>query len=252
MIFSRCPESSYSRLALGLAAGALLWALMLPRASAQQVRTLSVQEGTVYVDGQPLSDDQLPDSLHLEGIRTQYRFVGVRRPVVELNGQLFAVEDGLTPVTEAQVRQRRGAVVLRSEASRTRPSQVASSARRVGEEVAARPSANHQQYLQAVQRSNRELYERLVHERRMEQNAEDLARTIRLLPEGEERQAKVDTLRALLERIFEVKQENRRREVERLTQQIRELQENLRMREQMRGRMIDRRLGQLVDSTRGR
>jgi len=251
MIFPRCPESSYSRLALGLAVGVLLWALMLPRASAQQVRTLSVQEGTVYVDGQSLSEDQLPDSLNLEGIRTQYRFVGVRRPVVELNGQLFAVEDGLTPVTEAQVRQRRGAVVLRSE-SRPRPSQVASSARRVGEDVAARPSANHQQYLQAVQRSNRELYERLVHERRMEQNAEDLARTIRLLPEGEERQAKVDTLRALLEKIFEVKQENRRREVERLTQQIRELQENLRTREQMRGRMIDRRLEQLVDSTRGR
>lgn len=252
MIFPRCPESPSSRLALGLAISALLWGLTLPLASAQQVRTLSVQEGTVYIDGQPLPDDQLPDSLDLEGIRTQYRFVGVQRPVVELNGQLFAVEDGLTPVTEAQVRRRRGAVVLHSEASRARSSQVASSARQAGEDAAARSSVNHQQYLQAVQRSSRELYERLVHERRMEENAEDLARTIRLLPEGEERQAKVDTLRVLLERIFEVKQENRRREVERLERQIRELQENLRTREQMRSRMIDRRLGQLVDSTRGR
>lgn len=252
MISSRCPASSYSRLALGLAVGVLLWGMILPIASAQQVRTLSVQDGTVYVDGQPLSEDQLPDSLDLEGVRTQYRFVGVQRPVVELNGQLLAVEDGLTPVTEEQVRRRQGAVVLRNEASRARSSQVAPSAQQVGEDAAARPSVNRQQYLEAVQQSSRELYERLLHERRMEQNAEDLARTIRQLPEGEERQAKVDTLRALLENIFEIKQENRRREVERLQQQIRELQENLQAREQMRGRMIDRRLGQLIDSTRGR
>jgi len=248
----RRPESSYSRLVLGLAVGVLLWGMMLPIASAQQVRSLSVQDGTVYVDGQPLSEAQLPDSLDLEGIRTQYRFVGVQRPVVELNGQLFAVEDGLQPVTEAEVRRQEGAVVLHSGPSRARSSRTASAGRPIGNERAVRPEANHQQYLDAVQRSSRELYERLLHERRMEENAEDLARTIRLLPESEERRAKIDTLRAMLENIFEIKQENRRREVERLQQQIRELRENLRKREQMRDRMIDRRLGQLLDSTRGR
>jgi hypothetical protein len=56
----------------------------------------------------------------------------------------------------------------------------------------------------------------------------------------------------MLEDIFEIKQENRRREVERLQRQIRELQQNLRKREQMRDRMIDRRLGQLIDSARDR
>ncbi len=251
MTSPRCPESSYSRLVLGLAVGVLLWSMGLPGASAQQARTLSIQDGTVYVDGQPLSEDQLPDSLNLEGIRTQYRFVGVQRPVVELNGRLFAVEEGLTPVTEAEVRREHGAVVLHSGSSQARASRTASAGRPVGGERAVPPEANHKQYLDAVQRSSRELYERLLHERRMEENAEDLARTIRLLPKGQERRVKIDTLRAMLEDIFEIKQENRRREVERLQRQIRELKENLRKREQMRDRMIDRRLGQLIDSTRG-
>ena len=82
--------------------------------------------------------------------------------------------------------------------------------------------------------------------------ARNLARTIRLLPEGAERRAQIDTLRAMLEDIFAVKQENRRREIERLQRQIRELQENLQRRAQMRDRMIDRHLRQLIDSTRGR
>jgi hypothetical protein len=225
--------------------------MMLPAASAQQTRTLRVHEGTAYVDGQPLSDDQLPDGLNLKGIETQYRFVGVRRPVVELNGRLFALEDGLEPVTEAEVRREQGAVVLRS-SSRTRSPHMASAARAPGSERALSPEANHQRYLDAVQGSSRELYERLLHERRMEKEAEELARMVRLLPEGEERRVKVDTLRAMLEDIFEIKQENRRREVKRLQRQIRELQTNLRKREQMRDRMIERRLGQLIDSTRER
>jgi hypothetical protein len=252
MMSPRCLESSYSRLVLGLAVGVLLWGMMIPIASAQQARTLNIQDGTVYIDGQPLSEDQLPDSLDLEGIRAQYRFVGIQRPVVELKGRLFAVEEGLTPVTEAEVRRERGAVVLRSGPSRARSSRTASAARQVGGERTVPPEANHQQYLDAVQQSSRELYERLLHERRMEEDAEDLARTIRLLPRGSERQAKIDTLRAMLEDIFEIKQENRRREVERLQRQIRELQQNLRKREQMRDRMIDRRLGQLIDSARDR
>lgn len=252
MMSLRYSESLCSRLVLGFAVGILLWGMLLPAASAQQARTLRIHDGTVYVDGQPLSGDQLPDSLNLQGIETQYRFVGVRRPVVELNGRLFALQDGLEPVTEAEVRREQRAVVLRSRSSRARSSRTASAASPSRSKRAMAPKANHQQYLNAVQRSSRELYERLLHERRMEENAEDLARAIRLLPEGEERRVKIDTLRAMLENIFEIKQENRRREVKRLQRQIRELQQNLRKREQMRDRMIERRLGKLIDSARRR
>lgn len=244
----RCPDLSCRRLASGLVLGLLLWGLLGPMASAQQTHTLNIRDGTVYVDGRPLSADQLPDSLNLEGVRANYRFVGVDRPVVELRGRLFVVDEGLEPITEEEVREQRASVVLGSEAVRAQ-----TPPRRGEAEAAARsPESSHQRYLSAVQRSSRELYERLQHERQMEQNAQNLARTIRLLPESAERRAKIDTLRGMLEDIFAVKQENRRREIERLQRQIRELQENLQRREQMRDRMIDRHLRQLIDSTRGR
>ncbi|MCS3698985.1 hypothetical protein GGQ20_000277 [Salinibacter ruber] len=239
--------STCRRVVAGLAVGLLLWGLLLPAASAQQTHTLNIRDGTVYVDGQPLSADQLPDSLDLRGVRANYRFVGIQRPVVELKGRLFVVQDGLRPITEEEVRRQRASVVLGSGGGQARASSSPD-----GVEAASAPEASHRQYLDAVQRSSRELYERLQRERQMEQNARNLARTIRLLPEGAERRAQIDTLRAMLEDIFAVKQENRRREIERLQRQICELQENLQRRAQMRDRMIDRHLRQLIDSTRGR
>jgi len=246
----RCSASLCRRLASGLLLGLLLWGLSLPAASAQQTHTLNIRNGTVYVDGRPLSEGQLPDSLNLQGIRANYRFVGVQRPVVELRGRLFVVENGLKPITEEEVREQRASVVV---GDTRRQAQASVASRRGGLEAATgRPEGPQGQYLDAVQRSSRELYERLLRERRMEQNAQSLARTIRLLPEGGARRAKIDTLRLMLEDIFAVKQENRRREIERLQRQIREIQENLRRREQMRDRMIDRHLRQLIDSTRSR
>lgn len=246
MMFLRRPVPS-RRLVLGLALGVFLWGLLGSVASAQQTRTLNIRDGTVYVDGKPLSEDQIPDSLKLEGVDAHYRFVGIERPVIELNGRLFAIEDGLTPVSEEEVREQRGSVILGSGAMQSR-----SAPQAMSRSSSARPEAGQQQYLDAIQRSSRELYERLLRERRMERSAQELARAIRLLPEGTERQAKIDTLRAMLEDIFALKQENQRREIERLQQQIRELQRTLQKRAQMRDLMIDRRLRQLTDSTRGR
>lgn len=258
MMFLGRPEP-LRRFVLGIVLGTLLWSGLLPAASAQQTHTLHIQDGTVYVNGQPLSEDQLPDSLNLEGIRAHYRFLGIRRPVIELNGRLFAVGDGLTPVTEEEVRKRRASVILGGRSTRAPQSVRDGSVRegavsgKSGRGMHSRDAeAGHQQYLNAIERSSHKLYERLLRERRMEQSARNLARAIRLLPKGPERRAKIDTLRAMLEDIFELKQENRRREVGRLERQIRELQRTLRRRAQMRDRMIEHRLRQLVDSTRGR
>ena len=245
MMSLRCSASSH-RLACGLVLGALLWGLLLPAASAQQTRTLNIRDGTVYVDGRPLSEDQLPDSLHLEGINAHYRFLGIQRPVIELNGRLFAVDEGLTPVTEEEVRKERASVILGSGRTQSRDPRAMSRVQ------ARRSDGGHRQYLNALQRSSHGLYERLLRERQMEQNARNLAHAIRLLPEGAERQARIDTLRVMLEDIFELKQENRRREIEHLQRQIQEIQKNLRKREQMRDRMIDRHLRQLIDSTQVR
>jgi len=104
-----------------------------------------------------------------------------------------------------------------------------------------------------VQKANRELYERLVRERTMENQAKDLARVIRMLPEDSgERRTNVDSLRSLLNNIFDLKQENRRQEIERLQREIQKLQRGLQERRQMRDQMIDHRLNQLVGRSGGR
>jgi len=115
-------SSSAPLLATALLLMGLLWGLNGPVASAQPSHTLHIRDGTVYVDGRPLADDQLPDSLDLRGVHARYRFLGIQRPVLELNGRLFAVEaDGLTPTTEQEVREERRSVVLGGWGPRARP-----------------------------------------------------------------------------------------------------------------------------------
>ena len=234
-----------SRLGLVLLAGTMLWAGFGSPAAAQQTRTLDIRDGTVYVDGRALADHQLPSGLDLNGVNAHYQFVGIQRPVVELRGQLVAIADsGLTAVTDADVQSTNAAVVMQGGTAR------AGSAQPVARGDAAEAErSEHQQYLRDVQQSSRELYERLQRERRMEQEAQDLARVIRMLPESDAREAKTDTLRAMLNRIFEIKQENHRREIERLQRKIQELQRRLQERSKMRQPMIDHRLQQLVSAS---
>jgi hypothetical protein len=234
-------------------------------AFAQQTRTLVIHDGEVHIDGEVVPKAEWPSSLDLSGVSAQYQFVGIQRPVVEIDGRLFAVTDRLEPVSKDEVQGADASVVLRNlgRPNAARGSLTATP-RRQGLQAtgtmqnapASDPASSrlserqmaHQEYLSEVQRQSRELYERLLRERRMEQQTYELARTIRRLPEGEERQAQIDTLRATLNRIFDLKQENRRREIEQLQRQIMELQQSLRKREEMRDTMIDHRLQQLIDA----
>lgn len=238
------PMTNVFRTGCGLLlVGVLLWGTVVPAASAQETRTLTIRDGTILVDGQKLSDDQIPTDLDLQGVTAQYQFVGIQRPVIELNGRLFAVENGLEPVSEEEVDGEESSVILQEISARP--------AARSGPSAEARDP--QKQYLNDVQKANRELYKRLVRERNMEQQAQDLARVIRTLSEDSaERTAKIDSLRILLNEIFDLKQENRRREIERLQREIQELQRSLQKRRKMRDRMIDHRLDQLLGSTTGR
>lgn len=239
----------FPRLSCGLLLSVLLWSTLVPVAPAQQTRTLTIRDGTVYVDGRQLAASQVPGDLNLEGVRAQYRFVGIQRPVIELGGRLYAVDNGLTPVSEEEVNAEKSSVILQEIEARPAGGRQAASATRSLREA----QAAHQQYLSEVQKANRDLYERLVRERTMESQAQDLARVIRMLPENsDERRAKEDSLRALLNNIFELKQENRRREIERLQREIQKLQRSLQKRNQMREKMIDHRLDQLIDASAGR
>jgi hypothetical protein len=227
-----------SALVCSLLVGALLWGAAAPLASAQQTRTLTIRDGTIFVDGKQLASDQLPSDLDLNGVTAQYQFVGIQRPVIELNGRLFAIENGLRPVSEEEVNGQKSSVILQEISARPAAAQGRAS---------AASSDPQRQYLNEMQKANRELYERLVRERTMEQQAQNLAHAIRVLPDdSEERRVRVDTLRSLLNEIFELKQENRRREIERLQHEIQKVQRSLQERRQMRDQMIEHRLRQLL------
>jgi len=218
----------------------LLLAVLTVDPVAAQTRTLVIDDGVVRIDGERLSDDRMPPSLNLAGIQAQYQFVGISQPIVEIEGQFFAVTDRLQPIPEDSVRTANASVVLRN-LKRTSPA----SQERTGSEL----QAAHQEYLSDVERRSRKLYERLLREHQMEQQSYELARTIRRLPAGPERQAQIDTLRATLNRIFDLKQENRQREIDQLQRQISELRQSLEKREEMRNEMIEQRLQQLIDAS---
>lgn len=231
-----------------------------PSATAQpQTRTLTIHNNTVHVNGTELNQDQLPESLDVSGVEAQYRFIGIRKPVVDINGKLYAITDRLEPVSEDEIRQQNDAsVVLQrpqaasdpgfaTASSRSAPApREQSSAESGSQEASSDMQEAHQQYLSEIQQSHQELYRNLVRERRMESESREIARTIRLLPDGPERDAQIDTLRATLNRIFELKQDNRRREIEQLQRQIDELERRLEQREAMREEMIERRMNELL------
>ena len=225
-------------------AGLLLSLVALP-AGAQQARTLDIQDGRVTIDGRTVPNDSLPTSLRLEGIRAHYHFVGISRPVVELDGTLYAVTHRLERVSEQEAR---GQSVIVGGAGRQGGTLEASAPREPSAKAPSDMQAAHQAYLQEMERQSRELYRQLMRERSMEAEAKERARVIRLLPDGPERDAQIDSLRSALNRIFDLKQANRRREIERLQQQILEIQRRVQERASMRDPMIEHRMQQLVPS----
>ncbi|MFP4228013.1 MAG: hypothetical protein ACLFTE_04200 [Salinivenus sp.] len=248
MFFSLVPHALLrSRLGHAVLVVAVLWTGLGASALAQQTRTLDVRDGTVYVDGQALDNEQLPAGLELEGLNASYQFQGIQRPVVELNGRLVAVSDsGLVPITsESAGRTTAAAAQSGGESQREVPEPS-------GPDEDARDEASAQEeYIRDVEESSRELYERLQRERQMEQEAQELARVVRMLPEGDAREAKTDSLHSMLNELFEIKQENHRQEIDRLQRKIQELQRRMQKREEMRNTMIDHRLQQLVGESPG-
>lgn len=125
-----------------------------------------------------------------------------------------------------------------------RPLDEAEAALRAASELPRRAA---RAYLHEVQQRDEALFNRLVAEHEMEMQTQILAMEIAQLPSGEERDAKTAALRSKLEEIFELKQENRRREIAQLNDELERLRRRLRERETLRDEIIDRRLQQLVE-----
>ena len=93
-VFSPPDLMSRLHLLLGLALIVVL-ASASPTLAQTETRTLTIHNNTVYVDGNAIGADELPSSLDVSGIEAQYRFLGIRKPVVEINGSLYAVTSTL-------------------------------------------------------------------------------------------------------------------------------------------------------------
>ncbi len=108
------------------------------------------------------------------------------------------------------------------------------------------PHIQLQHYFSDIQDKNKGLFDQLMSERLMEHETASMARKVAAMEEGKARRDSIAVLRERLTEIFELKQENRRREVEQLEEKLQELQKAVAERERLSGEIVDRRLQELL------
>ena len=101
-------------------------------------------------------------------------------------------------------------------------------------------------YFSQMQAADHELYEEVQTEWDLEVEIVELAARIRRLQTGDERRRMERELRERLEEVFDMKQENRRREIEQLQLELQRLRERMMERNAVRERLIDARLKDLL------
>ena len=108
------------------------------------------------------------------------------------------------------------------------------------------PHIQMQHYLSNMQLKNEGLFDQLMSERLMEQEVLGMVRKFAAMDEGKAHQDSIAVLRERLDEIFDLKQENRRREVEELKERLRELQWAIGERQRLQHRIVERRLQELL------
>lgn len=246
---------------------------------AQNVRTLTIRDGKVLIDDREVPEKDLPASLDLQDIEATYTFAGDMSFRFQL-GEVFYVFDnkGLREASKVYFVDGRSAGRLPFSAFLVQAQALQESTQELDElsrqfeqsplpapqqanlvlkkarfqvaqaaqVVGSLPRLEVQSYFSDVWRSDQNLYALLIHELRLEREAAALAREIRSLPDGNLRQSRIEQLREKLYAIFELKQKNRRREIEQLEQQLGALKERLQERQQQRDLIIDQYLKQLI------
>lgn len=267
-----------------LAAGVLL--ACVATASAQN-RMLEIRDGEVRVDDRIVPPKEWPANLQVEGVDLTFSFSGIDRPVVKIGDNYYVIADGSLSemdadsykdiywnedqdgagwyrvgfsdeMTKNQMRELdRKAAKMRelSEELAARPSEeenllaeeMKQTARMAAEMAAELPKVQALSYWDQVRATDRDLYNELVREWRLEVEIQELARQIRQSSvSGGETEKHVGRLRSLLEAAFELKQNNRRRELKQLEQQLHSLDNEMRKREEARSTIIERRLRELI------
>ena len=246
---------------------------------AQNVRTLAIRDGKVLIDDREVPEKDLPASLDVQGIEVTHTFVGDVRFRFQLGEILYVFDnEGLREASEVYVFDSRSAgrapfsaFLVQAQALQQSTQELDELSRQfeqspqpepqkanlalkkasfqmaqAAEVFGSLPRLEVQSYFSDVWRSDQNLYALLIRELRLEREAGALAREIRGLSDGNLRQVRIEQLREKLYAIFELKQKNRRREIEQLEQQLGALKERLQERQQLRDLIIDQYLKQLI------
>ena len=194
-------------------------------------RTLQIQDNTVYIDGNAVPEETLPPGLVLNGVQMQYQVYGLQMPIVEIQGQPYRLtESTLEPVEQVSDGARAGPGGSGAKTFRAAPA----------------PS----DYMQMLRAQSQRLYEAVQREYALEHAAEQRAYRIRQLDAGPERTAHLDTLRHTITQLFDLKQSNRRRELQQLQQRVEAMRQRMQERAAHREAMIEQRIQQLTNRTR--
>lgn len=191
-----------------------------------RVHRLEIRDGTVYHDGTALPEGALPAELDVEGMSMTFEYSGPVAPAIGLNGRLYTLEgDRLVELDEAEMDRQAFAFAKPQPLSR---------------------ASAEQAYMQGLSERDRALYERLVREREMETEAFLLAQQIRQNPRDALYPALQNQLRDKLDAMFELKQENRREEIQQVEEVLQALRQRLQEREAMREAIIQHRMRELT------
>jgi hypothetical protein len=113
--------------------------------------------------------------------------------------------------------------------------------------VRAFPEMELRSYMEGVQERDQGLYDGILREHLMEMETRRLASQLLATPSASRRGRLRKELHAKLAEIFELKQTNRRAEIEQLDGRLRELRTQMDAREQNRNEIIERRIRQLLN-----
>jgi hypothetical protein len=271
-----------------LAAMVVAGTALLPAGAvlAQEVHTITIRGGEVFVNGTAVPASELPQGLELRGKDGEITFSGAIRPVLQIGEAVLTLDggrlvitgtpgrepfffrraelprrayvaDGETPPTvfvqqqaedlEALTREMRVIYNRRpGEGENERVEQIILRATEVAEAARALPEMEMQHYFSRIRQQNHNLYDLLVREQVMELEARELAMQLRGISATEERMRHAADLRTRLDDIFDLRQQNRRMEIETLEHQLTTLQQRLQERERLRQEIVERRLKQLI------
>lgn len=206
-------------------------------ADADDPHTFQIVGGQVHLDGIAVPD-AVPEHLDLDGLSTPpLEYVGPVAPVIEVDGHAYVFEGGRLVSLAESSRVGRGVFLIGDLVPEAEPMADApdDALALVSEEV----------YMRDIAGRDRGLYESLHLERTLELDAMRLAERIRATPAGADHTRMRADLRSLLSQLLALKQQLRRREVDRAQDEIDALRTALDQRDAQHEAMVDARLRDL-------